>query len=174
MEATIIKTATCEANIRRWLRRSDCPMAVKVLKTLFDQCFVPAGAVNQGDELRPMKGPRRAYAKCDGVNFSPLKTHAGNATIFYRASRSQRAVGGQIQYIENIDSQSVRIHVRPYLPLPKSLYDPFLRYPHLSATTYSSALGEGVDIISLDDIIAHAARFSYSHDRTVLVNLSRD
>lgn len=165
---------TRTGNIRRWLRRPDCPEAVRQLKVLFDKCFIPANAVNEDDTLRPMKGPHRAYVKWDGVNYSPSSTHAGNATIVYRPSPTGRPLGGQIQQIKNINSDSVQLHVRPFEPLSKMLYDPFLRYPHLLATTYSSQLQERVDVISLDDIVAHAARFDYSHNRTVLVNLSRD
>jgi len=176
MECTIMKTVVRTANIRRWLRRPDCPEAVRQLKLLFDKCFIPANATSEDHELRPMKGSRRAYAKLDGVNFSPSSTHAGNATIIYRASPGARPIGGQIQQIKNVglNGTTVQIHVRPYELLSKSLYDPFLRYPHLLAKTYSSTLGETEDVIGLEDIVAHAARFDYSHNRTVLVNLSRD
>lgn len=174
MEATIIKTVTRTANIRRWLRRPDCPEAIRQLKIIFDKCFVPVNAINQEDELRPLKGARRAYARWNGGNLSPTGTHAGNATIIYRPSSTERPIGGQIQQIQNVDARSVQIHVRPYERLSKTLYDPFLQYPHLLATSYSSKLREQEDVINLDDIIAHAARFDYSCDRTVLVNLSRD
>ncbi|KAE9388312.1 hypothetical protein BT96DRAFT_836412, partial [Gymnopus androsaceus JB14] len=112
----------------------------------------------------------------DGVNFSPSSMHAGNATIIYWASPGARPIGGQIQQIKNVglNGTTVQIHVQPYELLLKSLYDPFLRYLHLLAKTYSSMLGETEDVIGLEDIIAHAARFDYSHNRTVLVNLSRD
>ena len=177
MEATIIKSVTRSANIRRWLRRPDCPEAVRQLKIMFDRCFMPANGTKPESGLRPMKGPRRAYAKWDAANFSPAKTHAGNATIIYRPSPSEKPIGGQIQDIRNITTPSgftVELHVRPFEPLSKSLYDPFSRYPHLSATSYSSTLREKEDIIRLEDIIAHATRFDYSYHRTVLVNLSRD
>lgn len=177
MEATIIRTITRTANIRRWLRRPDCPEAVRQLKILFDKCFIPANAAKPEEEPKPMKGSRRAYANWGGVNFSPSSTHAGNATIIYRPSPTAKPIGGQIQQIQNIEEGNgftVRVHVRPYERLSKSLYDPFLRYPHLLATTYSSMLRETEDVIELDDIVAHAARFDYSHNRTVLVNLSRD
>lgn len=177
MESTIIKTVARMSNIRRWLRRPECPEAVQQLKVLFDKSFVPANATDEDDTLRPMKGPHRAYVKLDGVNFSPSATHAGNATIIYRATTGGQPIGGQIQQIQNKTTQhglTIQVHVRPYEPLPSSSFDPFRRYPHLLATTYSSSLRREEDVISLDDIIAHAARFDYSLNRTVLVNLSRD
>ncbi|KAE9395576.1 hypothetical protein BT96DRAFT_776692, partial [Gymnopus androsaceus JB14] len=39
LESTIMKSQLRIANIRRWLRRIDCPEALKQLKILFDKCF---------------------------------------------------------------------------------------------------------------------------------------
>lgn len=176
MEATIIKSITRTANIRRWLRRPDCPEAVRQLKVMFDKCFKPLNGTVKEDN-RPQKGSRRAYAKWDSANFSPSKTHSGNATIIYRPSPAKNPIGGVIQEIRNVDTTSgftIEVHVRPFESLPASLYDPFSRYPYLSAKSYSSTLREKADIIALDAIVAHAARFDYTHNRTVLVNLCRD
>lgn len=98
--------------------------------------------------------------------------HKGNANIIYRTMSSGAPLAGQIQQIENVGI-TVRLHVRRHLPLSTSLYDPFLRYPHLQAKTYSSTLSHAEDIIDLDDIIAHAAHYDYSHNRSVMLNLSR-
>ncbi|KAJ3782623.1 hypothetical protein GGU10DRAFT_436527 [Lentinula aff. detonsa] len=119
---------------------------------------------------------------CQNLNFEvflmPSATHAGNASIIYRPTPSEAPVAGQIQRIENVftDGQNsgIRLHVRSYVRLAKSLYDPFVQYPHLQATTYSSILKDTEDDIGLNDIIAHAARYDYSHGRSVIVNLSRD
>ena len=175
MESTIIKTLARTANIRRWLRRPECPGAVKQLKILFDKCFIPANA-SPPQENRKIKGATQAYARHKGVNFSGVNTHSGNSHIIYRTERNP-PVAGQIQYIENVTTShgvEIRLHVRSFLPLPKTLFDPFRRYPHFQATTYSSKLSVRDDIIHLDDVVAHAARFDFSHDRSVLVNLSRD
>lgn len=105
-----------------------------------------------------MKGPHRAYVKLNGVNFPPSATHAGNTTIIYRPSTGGTPIGGQIQQIRNITTRNgstIQVHVRPYEPLPTSLYDPFRRYPHLLATTYASSLRkEEVWMISL--LMPHA------------------
>jgi len=139
---------------------------------LFDKCFVPVNAPKNSNEFIHRKGATRAYAKHDGVNFSPYTTHEGNANIIYRPTASEAPLAGQIQRIENVGN-TVRVHVRRHLPLPSSLYDPFLRYPHLQAKTYSSTLSDAQDIIDLDDIVAHTARYDYSHNRSVMLNLSR-
>ncbi|THU77171.1 hypothetical protein K435DRAFT_702973 [Dendrothele bispora CBS 962.96] len=177
MESTILKTLARTANIRRWLRRPECPEAVRQLKVLFDKSFVPANATSETREFVERKGARRAYAKYDGVTFSGVATHAGNASIIYRPTVNGASVAGQIQRMEDVKTTNgfiVRLHVRPYQRLSKSLYDPFRRYPHFQATTYSSLLEDTVHQIGLDDIVAHAARFDYSHGRSVFVNLSRE
>jgi hypothetical protein len=168
-----MKTWARTGNIRRWLRRPECPEAVKQLKALFDKCFVPANGIPP-QENREMKGQYRAYAKHSGVNFSGVHTHSGNSHIIYRPTGSRTPIAGQIQVIENsVDDKDIRIHVSPFLPLPKSLSDPFLSYRHFHATTYSSSLRAERDVIGLDDIVAHAAWFDYSFGRSVFVNLSR-
>ncbi|KAE9390972.1 hypothetical protein BT96DRAFT_777552, partial [Gymnopus androsaceus JB14] len=172
MELTIVKTLVRTANLRRWLHRPDCPEAVRQLKVLFDKCFVPVNAPHNTGAFTERKGAFRAYAKHNGVNFSPHTTHKGNANIIYRPMSSGTPLAGQIQRIENVGN-TVRLHVRQHLPLSTSLYDPFLRYPHLHAKTYSSDLSHTEDIIDLDDIVAHAARYDYSHGRSVMLNLSR-
>ncbi|KIK53088.1 hypothetical protein GYMLUDRAFT_110058, partial [Collybiopsis luxurians FD-317 M1] len=178
MESTIVRTVARTANLCSWLRRRDCPEAIHQLKVLFNKCFVPANAPNTCDNFVKQKGPQRAYVKHNGVNLSPCDTHAGNAIIIYRPSASEPPVAGQIQRIENIHmpdgkNNDVCLHVRRYNSISKTLYDPFLRYPHLLAKSYSSSLNSKVDVIDLDDVVAHAARYDYSHGQSVLVNLSR-
>ncbi len=173
MEATIIKSWTRTANLRRWLRRPDCPEAVKQLKVLFNKHFVPVNAHSQIEKPVQLKSSRRAYFKLDGTNFSRASTHEGNASIIYRATPSTAPIAGQIRDIVTGPDNAFCLHVRPYKPLSGSLYDPFVRYPYLQGTTYASRLQEVEHIIELDDIVAHAARFDYSHGRSVLVNLSR-
>ncbi|KAF5317882.1 hypothetical protein D9758_018788 [Tetrapyrgos nigripes] len=176
MESTIMKTLARTANIRRWLRRPECPEAVKQLKVLFDKCFVPANAPPPQEENHEMKGNFCAYAKHKCINFSGVHTHSGNSHIIYRPVGSPSAIAGQIEVIEDMSAERgtpILVHVRPFLPLVKPLSDPFLCYPHFQATTYSSQLSDEKDIIGLDRIISHAARFDYSYGRSVLVDLSR-
>ncbi|KAJ3995025.1 hypothetical protein F5050DRAFT_1574486 [Lentinula boryana] len=176
MEATIIKSVTRTANIRRWLCRPNCPEAVRQLKVMFDQCFKPVNGTAKL-ENPTQKGSQCAHVKWDNANFSRSKTHPGNATIIYRPFQNEKPIAGVIQEIQNVNkagSSTIELHVRPFESLPKHLYDPFSRYPHLSAKSYSSTLREEADVITLDAIVSHAARFDYTHNRTVLVNLCRD
>ncbi|KAJ3990771.1 hypothetical protein F5050DRAFT_1556728, partial [Lentinula boryana] len=140
--------------------------------------FVPVSRPDSPNQFVERKGTHLAYVAHDGGNLSPFKTHPGNSTIIYRPSPSEPPVAGQIQSIENLyscDGQNtgVQLHVRRHNPLSKALYNPFLRFPHFSAKTYSTTLRAAEDIIGLDDIVAPAARYDYSHGRSVLVSLSR-
>ncbi|KIK52019.1 hypothetical protein GYMLUDRAFT_180723 [Collybiopsis luxurians FD-317 M1] len=178
MESTIVRTVAQTANLRHWLRHQDCPKAICQLKVLFDKCFVPANAPSTCDNFIEQKGPQRAYVKHNSVNLSPCDTHAGNANIIYCPSASEPPVAGQIQRIENIHMpdgkhNDVHLHVRHYNSISKTLYDPFLWYPHLLVKSYSSPLNSKVNVIDLDDVVAHPACYDYSHGQSVLVNLSR-
>ncbi|KAF9261329.1 hypothetical protein L218DRAFT_870279 [Marasmius fiardii PR-910] len=174
-----MKTLARTANIRHWLRRPDCPEAVKQLKRLFDKCFVPVNAPTEPQLPREVKGPERAHVSHLGVNYSQSRTHEGNATIFYRPTPDSTPppIAGQIQSIENVRvgaNTMIKLHVVPYKPLSKALYDPFVRYPHLDAKTYSSELASTEHVIGLDGIVSHAARFDFSRGRSVFLNLSRE
>ncbi|KAJ3926665.1 MAG: hypothetical protein NXY57DRAFT_867152, partial [Lentinula lateritia] len=174
MESTIIKSWARTANLRRWLHRPDCPQAIKQVQVIFNKCFVPVNAPRFTEDFVQAKGLHRAYVQSNGVNFSGVETHIGNATIIYRSAASEIPIPGQIQFIENAPTRSaLRLHVRAYRQLPTNIYDPFLQYPYLQSATYLSRLSDTEEIISLDNVVSHAARFDYSHGRSVFVNLSR-
>ncbi|THU81186.1 hypothetical protein K435DRAFT_622741, partial [Dendrothele bispora CBS 962.96] len=176
VEGTIMKSQLRVANIRRWLRRPDCPEAIKQLKILFDKCFVLANSSPTTNERVEVKGTHRSYVRFDGVIFSPWATHEGNSNIFYRPSPAAEPVAGRIERINNIwtpNGVTIRLLVRQNLPLPKRVYDPFHRFPDFPGKTYSSQTKNSLDDIGLDDIVTHAARFDFSHDRSVFCNLSR-
>ncbi|KAE9394820.1 hypothetical protein BT96DRAFT_998143 [Gymnopus androsaceus JB14] len=137
----------------------DCPDAVRLLKGLFDRCFIPVNGTDNSDEFVQRKGTHRAYVAHDGGKLSPFDTHKGNSTIIYRPLPSSPPVAPEGQ------NTGVRLHVRPHEPLSKALHDPFLKYPHFNARTYSSTLREAEDIIELDDVVSPAARYDYSYGR---------
>ncbi|KAE9391973.1 hypothetical protein BT96DRAFT_831255 [Gymnopus androsaceus JB14] len=172
LESTIMKSQLHVANIRRWLRRSDCPEAIRQLKVLFDKCFVPTEPPEEEFKL----GSHRSYIKRDGVVFSPHLTHEGNATIIYRPNSNEEPIAGRIEQIDNVVTENgtlTRLLVRAHLPLPKASYDPFRIFPDFPAKTYSTQMKDSLHVVDLDNVVAHAARFDFSHNRSVLLNLSR-
>ncbi|KAE9387950.1 hypothetical protein BT96DRAFT_836919, partial [Gymnopus androsaceus JB14] len=113
MESAIMKSVARTANLCHWLCHPACPKAVQQLKVLSDRCFVPANALSQTNEFVAMKGVRCAYAKHNGVNFSGLSTHAGNASVIYQPIPDDAPIAGRNQWIEN-KGDTVCLHVRPY------------------------------------------------------------
>lgn len=174
MERTIMESHNRAANIRRWLRRPDCPEAVRQVKILFDKTFIPVNSTStlEDTSLQTSSNPVRAHHRHAGVNFSRESTHAGNATVIYRTKNSTENLAGQIEEILFTGAKVV-FRVRRQAPLPPDQYDPFIRYSHYPAKTYSSKMTATVDTIEPTSVVCHAARFDFSHDRSVLCSLSR-
>lgn len=172
MEATILTSWMRGANLRRWLGRSDCPQVILEFKRLFDLAFTRR---NFRDEEAPKPGKDREHAHYtyNGRNYSRASTHLGNSLILFYPQYSASATAGSIQKIYVVGDK-VTIFIRRQAPLPPSKYDPFERFPHFPARTYSSKMVDGpLDEIDPSSIIAHCARFEFSDDRAVILNLSR-
>ncbi|KAJ7259357.1 hypothetical protein C8J57DRAFT_1010009, partial [Mycena rebaudengoi] len=171
LEATITKSFTRGTNLRRWLNRPDCPEVIKEFKHLFDLTYTPRRNLNE--ESAPLPGDgERAHYTYQGVNFSRTSTHLGNSLILYYPSPQGDAIAGSIQKIITRGDDTFFI-VRRQAPLPASSFDPFLRYPHFPATSYCSRMEEATDTISPSHVVSHCARFDFSNDRSVILNLSR-
>ncbi|KAJ6580211.1 hypothetical protein B0H10DRAFT_1834947, partial [Mycena sp. CBHHK59/15] len=57
--------------------------------------------------------------------------------------------------------------------LPLGKFDPFLRYPHFPAKTYSSKMEDVMDTISPSLVLSHCAHFKFSDKHAVILDLSR-
>lgn len=114
--------------------------------------------------------PRGTRAHCDygGTHYSRASTHVGNSLIMY--IESGRTVAGSIEEI-NIRESGPEFLVRRQAPLPAGKNDPFKAFPDIAATTYSSKMSERVDTIHPKAIIGHYARFEFSDDRAVVLEL---
>lgn len=165
-----METQTRSGNVRRWLRRPDCPAAIRQLKCFFDKAFTPVNS-SPGSNQHAPKTPQSSYVHLDDAIFSPESTHAGNTTVIYQIGTDTHA--GMIVRIENVNSGLRRLHIRRHLPLPPNEHDPFASYVDFPATTYSTSTKHELDVVSLHDIISHAARFDYSLNRSVFLNLAR-
>ncbi|KAJ7265279.1 hypothetical protein C8J57DRAFT_1005151, partial [Mycena rebaudengoi] len=172
MEATILKSWMRGANLRRWLRRPDCPAVISEFKRLFDLAFTRR---NFRDEETPKPGKDResAHHTYKGRNFSRASTHLGNSLVLYYPANSTTPIPGSIQKIEVVDNEAF-FYIRRQAPLPPDKYDPFSRFPHFPATTYSSKMVNGsCDRVHPSKVHSHFARFEFSDDRAVVLDLSR-
>ncbi|KAJ7605679.1 hypothetical protein DFH06DRAFT_1275568 [Mycena polygramma] len=172
LESTITESFLRGANLRRWLSRADCPQVIKEFKELFDKAFTPRQNVDE--ESGPLsKDGERAHYTYQGVKFSRASTHLGNSLIiYYPSAGAVDPIAGSIQKIVTHKDHTV-FFVQRQGPLPPDSFDPFLRYPHFPAKSYSSQMQDTIDQITSSDIVSHCARFEYSNDRSVILSLSR-
>jgi hypothetical protein len=175
MEATIARSFMRGANLRRWLKRSDCPEVIRQFKRLFDKSFAPAaGGTNlETCDASPGSDERAHYSR-SGVNFSRASTHLGNSLVlYYPTLSSTEPIAGSIQSIRTNDDQ-VKFHIQRQAILSPTQSDPFRRYAWFPATVYSSRMVSGhYDVVPVSSVVCHVARFNFSSNRTVIVNLSR-
>lgn len=161
------------ANLRRWLKRPNCPEVIRHFKYLFDKVFSPE-TVDTTSNPRMGPNPREiANYKHNGIHYSRSSTHLGNSLILYYPSISSVVpVAGSIEKI-TVSTSGIKMFVRRQVPLPPGQYDPFRRYPSFPAALYSAQMDEGAeDKISLDSIVSHVARFTFLK-YAIIVNLSR-
>ncbi|KAF9544839.1 hypothetical protein CPC08DRAFT_616641, partial [Agrocybe pediades] len=162
MEQTILKSYTKGANLRRWLRRPDCPEVVRQFKHLFDKAFSPH--IHPDSEPRTDTGPipvEVAHYRHNSVNYSRARTHVGNSLVlYYPTPRSTSPVAGSIQKITT-SSQGVRVYVQRQALLPPGQNDPFSRYPHFPAKTYSAEMEQmtRLDVVPFSSVLTHVARY---------------
>ncbi|KAJ6529253.1 hypothetical protein B0H19DRAFT_893932, partial [Mycena capillaripes] len=173
LEGILTKSFLRGATLRRWLRRSDCPEIIKQFKSIFDRAFGQRSEV-VGTSPPLVKDGDRAQYIFNGTNFSRASAHLGNSLILYYPSTSASTpIAGSIEQILSRGEETSFI-IRRQAPLPHGQSDPFLRYyPYFPAQTYSSKMQNTTDTIQPSMILSHYARFEFSEDRAVVVNLSR-
>ncbi|KAF7342082.1 hypothetical protein MVEN_01795500 [Mycena venus] len=173
-EATILNTWIRGANLRRWITRPNCPAVLVEFHRLFSLYL----GINLGDIDAPVTSNiktgeyRPAHYDHDGVHYSKSTTHLGNSLVLYVEPVSGKTYAGSIEEIV-VGKQKAEFKVRRQAPLPPGKNDPFKKFPHFPAQTYSSKMSNNVDTIEPGSIIGHCARYEFSDERAVLLNLSR-
>lgn len=163
------------ANLRRWLRRSNCPEIIRQFKRLFDKAFVSVNAEPAQTNIPLPKSPRDvAHRTHNGINYSHASTHLGNSLVlYYPSAHSVTPVPGSIEKI-TLSSEGVLLSIRRQAQLSPGQYDPFRRYPSFPASVYSSNMVDGpADQVAFESVVSHVARFTFSFNRVVILNLSR-
>jgi hypothetical protein len=110
----------------------------------------------------------------DSVNFSQASTHLSNSLVlYYPTLSSTEPIAGSIQSIR-LNGGQVNFHIQCQAILSPTKFDPFRRYAWFPAMVYSSRMVDGdFDIVPVSSVVSHVARFNFSSDRSVIVNLSR-
>lgn len=172
MEMTLLQSYLRSANFRRWLATPNCPPIITSLRDVLKKAFWHTKYQERSDQFHHT--PKEvAHYPANGVSFARAAHHIGNSIILYQVSGvDQEICAGSIQKIE-LDGDKAFCYVTKHACLPASLHDPFARYPDFPAVTYSSQLLTGTVKIELKDVITHAARLEFTHNRTVFLSLSR-
>jgi hypothetical protein len=163
------------ANLRRWLRRSNCPEIIRQFKSLFDKAFISVNGEPPQTNIPLPKSPREvAHRTHNGINYSRASTHLGNSLVlYYPSAHSVTPVAGSIEKI-TLSSKEVLLSIRRQAQLPPGQHDPFRRYPSFPASVYSSKMVDGpADQVAIESVVSHVARFTFSFNRAVILNLSR-
>ncbi|KAF7330467.1 hypothetical protein MVEN_02485900 [Mycena venus] len=145
---------------------------IKEFKHLFDRAYTPRRNLSEESPPLVVDGERAHYTY-QGVNFSRASTHLGNSLILYRPSIKADPIAGSIEKIVTRGDDTFFV-VRRQAPLPPDSFDPFLRYPHFPAKSYSSQMDDATDTIISSLVVSHCARFEYSNNRLVILNLLRN
>ncbi|KAJ3833527.1 hypothetical protein F5878DRAFT_665571 [Lentinula raphanica] len=193
-ESTLLHSFSLKAAFQRWLWRPDCPPLVKSCQKLLDKIFG-----SESEEV-PEEDNARLPIPYSSDRFIPglgLMTHVqflaqikapsgkgfftipntpgeGNSYIYYFPEDSQGSewVAARIQYIFEED-HSIKLVVRCNLPQQLCDPDPFKAFwfDGFEAKLVSSELSETLEILELDRIIGHTARWNLNSDLAVLLAL---
>ncbi|KAJ7665156.1 hypothetical protein DFH06DRAFT_985719 [Mycena polygramma] len=177
-EATILTTWMRGANLRRWLKSPNCPKVLQEFNRLFNlyHDIKLADLDARPTETEPtktgLKTGEQAYYDFADMHFSRAKTHVGNSLVSY-LDVAGKTWFGSIEKIKVTPEGSVSFAIRTQDQLPAGKNDPFKDFPHFPAYTYSSKMAETLVDVEPSRVLGHYARFNFSDDRTVVLDLRR-
>jgi hypothetical protein len=172
--------------LRSWMSRSDrspaineCIQFIKKVKGWHYDDPIPHTTIkplpsNLKDLLDQHEGHSIGRIKYNGKTYARSTAHVGNSLIRFYPSGDKRSflVPGQIEYIIEQKEQTI-LFVRRHLELEISVCDPFRHYPHFQVELYSSNLHDELEIVELDWIFSHFARYKMHSERVAILCLSR-
>lgn len=129
-------------------------------------------------DLRPLingsKVVLQARLNHHGVVYARSSTHLGNSLIYFypKGNKSLPPVPGSIKYIFTAQN-AVAFAVQRHLNKCTRTVDPFARYPDFPAKLYSAALADKLEVVEVDWVMSHVARWQISSDDVVVLSLSK-
>jgi hypothetical protein len=190
------------ARLRLWMTRPQCPAAIKECLLIFNKWYRSATKSSDtwyneqpencnGDsedeskrsfvqvplELREFfSGQIKICARHvhNGIVYSRHSTHSGNSLIeFYpNGVLSKQPVPGSITFIVKSGKKTVFV-VQRQLPASPETIDPFVHYPHFPAKLFSADLSDRFEVVEVDWVISHVARWKMGNGNAVILSLSR-
>lgn len=163
-------------------------------KILFDKAYAPqrdgyqwdAGAETGGmTEALPIAAPvdlhqlvkrkviLHARLTLGRVVFARSSTHLGNSLIYFYVDgiRGARPAPGCIKYIFETDGINM-FAVQRHLPPPNGTVNPFKYYPHFPAELFSAGLSPNLEIVKVEWVMCHFARFTLTSEHVAVLSLS--
>jgi hypothetical protein len=193
MEFTLLQSFLKATKLKRWLAKPDCPPVIKECKELFDKIYSPKRPDSDGSckadeniinhtsaptDLRAfLKDPKptlMARVRYNGIIYSTAKTHEGNSLVqFYpHGDMATSPIPGSIRHIFR-EGENTYLAVQRQLPADNAVLDPFVHYPYFPAKLYSSRLSQTLELVHLDWISAHYARWNFTPDHAIVLSLNR-
>jgi len=190
LEQTVLESFIQGSRLRHWLARPDCPTAIKECKVLFDKYITNSG-VSSGDIFSDVAGRAKQAAPTDlqlltsqkcmvlhartdfgGIVFSRYSTHQGNSLIMFYPGGSQSSppIPGRIKYIFK-DNGRTQLAVQCQLPAGADAINPFECYPYFPARLYSAQVDEDLEVVHLQWVMCHYARWHLSEKYDVILPL---
>ena len=190
LEQTVLESFIQGSRLRHWLAQPDCPTAIKECKLLFDKYITNSG-VSRGDifpdvaerakqpaptdlQLLTLQKCMVLHARTDfgSIIFSRYSTHQGNSFIMFYLGGSQSSppIPGRIKYIFK-DNGRIQLAVQCQLPAGSDAIDPFQCYPYFPARLYSAQVGKDLEVVHLEWVMCHYARWHLSEKYVVILPL---
>ncbi|HEV7738574.1 MAG TPA: hypothetical protein VGO47_14535 [Chlamydiales bacterium] len=190
------------SKLRQWLLRHDAPDAIKECQKIFEKYYGVQGdhyvpftetLIDEHCEndninvekmlpeelqklLRKQRAVLHARVKYDGIFYATVSAHLGNSLIvFYPDGKLLLPlVVGCIEYIIR-EGTSVLLAVHRQRGMPATnIIDPFSKYPHFPAKIYLNDLESQLELVKLEWVAGHVARWTLSSEYVVILFLSRD
>ena len=116
----------------------------------------------------------QARLRVNGLMYCDETTHLGNSLVLYRKElKSDILFPGCIRYICKFPHK-ICFGVRRHLPREAGVIDPFAPYhPDFPARLFSSKFAEEIELVDVDLIESHFARYAFNDRHVVVVSLSR-
>ena len=164
---------------------------MKECKTVFDKAFTEKGSDSVNalpasafgpvpPELRGLVKDREialpARHQVDSIVFARSSTHLGNSLVLFYPGGDTCLVPipGSIKYIVSPASGKAPFYVvQRQLAASPNIVDPFSHYPYFKAKMYSSKMGVDLEVVHVDWIVSHYARWEVTQEHAVVLNLSR-
>jgi hypothetical protein len=192
LEGTLLQSYIKAAKLRRWLGRPDCPPALTECKALFDKAYTPHDEYMPGREdtlgtsskavsvpadlhvlVKQAKVVLHARLVLGRIVYARSTTHLGNSLIYFYVdgNKTRPPTPGCIKYIFEIDHR-ISFAVHRQLSLHDDSLDPFRHYPHFAARLYSTDLSTRLEVMQVDWVMCHFARWLLSPEHAVVLSLS--